>query len=384
MSRTKHLRFVRLIAQLGLFSVVLAAGSLFATSDVGATSLASQIAQLQSQEANLRSQLASLQGQASQADQQAAATQQQVAQAQAELAQEQQQLNRADAALATTNDQVARTQAQIVVDRAQLASLVTQMYQHGSSDNLSSAIANSSGVSQFVDNTLQLQTVGQQFSALTSHLLSEENSLQSLKASQTRQQEQVSQLVSSLQAKTSQLQAEEASFNAAASSLSGQAGQIATEIQNIAGQISTLQSEEVAVTDYGGSAGAEEGTILSTSAAPSPPYATPGDPYPWGQCTWYVATQTYVPWAPMGNADQWVGLDIQSGAYSVGATPRVGSMVVFRPGGAYDPYYGHVAWVVQVLGPDSFVVREGNFLGLGEVATSAIYTLQGVEGFIYG
>ena len=384
MSRSSFSRPVRLMARVGVFGVVLGAGSLLATGDVGATSLASQIQQLQAQESSLSAQLSSLKGEASQAGQQAAATQQLVAQAESQLAQAQQQLNEADAKLADTNDQIATTQAQITVDRVQLATLVTQLYQHGSANSLSSAIANSSGISQFVDNTLQMQSVGLEFSQLTSHLLSAEASLQSLKTSQTRQQEQVAALVGAFQGKADQLQSEEASFNAQASSLSGQAGQIAAQIQQIGGQIITLQAEEAAVSYYGGSAGAEGGTILSTSAAPSPPYATPGDGYPWGQCTWYVATQTYVPWAPLGNADQWVMLDYQSGAYQVGMTPRVGSMVVFRPGGAYDPYFGHVAWVVSVLSPTSFVVREANYLGLGEVDTRAIYTVQGVEDFIYG
>jgi surface antigen len=384
MSQAKNSRTLRWIAQAGLFGLVFAGGALFATGDVGATSLASQISQLQSQESSLRAQLAAVQGKASHANQQAAAAQLQVSETQTQLAQKQQELNRADAALAVTNDHIATTQAHVVVDRAQLASLVTQMYQRGSSNSIGGAIADSSGISQFVDNTLQLQTVGQQFSQITSQLLSEENSLQTLRATQTRQQQQVAALVVGLQSRAAQLQSEEASFNAAAASLGGQAGQIAAQIQAISRKIVSLQAEEVAVTSYGGSAGAEEGTILSTSGPPSPPYATPGDPYPWGQCTWYVATQTNVPWAPDGNADQWVGLDYQSGAYPVGMTPRAGAMVVFSPGGAYDPYYGHVAWVVQVLGPNSFVVREANFLGLGEVDTRAIYTLQGVEGFIYG
>lgn len=384
MSQAKYSRSLRLTAHAGLFAVVLAGGALFATGQVGATSLASQISQLQSREAALRAQLAAVQGRASHANQEAAAAQLQVSKTQGQVALKQQQLNRADAALAVTNDHIAQTQAKVVVDRAQLASLVTQLYQRGSSNSLGSAIADSSGISQFVDNTLQLQTVGQQFSQITAQLLLEERSLQTLKVTQTRQQQQVAALVVSLQNRAVQLQAAEAAFNAAAASLGGQAGQIAAQIQAISRKVVALQAEEAAVTSYGGSAGAEEGTILSTSGPPSPPYATPGDPYPWGQCTWYVATQTNVPWAPDGNADQWVGLDYQYGSYAVGMTPRAGSMVVFSPGGAYDPYYGHVAWVVAVLGPNSFVVREANFLGLGEVDTRAIYTLQGVEGFIYG
>ncbi|MHB8331046.1 MAG: CHAP domain-containing protein [Candidatus Dormibacteria bacterium] len=384
MSHTKASRCLRLSAQLGLFGVVGMAASLFATSDVGASSLGQQIAQLKGQQASLSSQLASLQGRASQAGQQAAATQQQVSATQNQLAQEQQQLNRANAALANTNDQIAVAQAQIVVDRSQLATLVTELYQHGSANNLSTAIADSSGIAQFVDNTLQMQSVGQQFSTLTTHLVTAENSLKVLQASETLQQQQVAELVSTLQSRTAQLQSQEAAFSQEASSLGGQAGQIAAQIQQVASQIQTLQAEEVAVSNYGGPAAAEEGTILQTYGSPSPPYGTSPDNYPWGQCTWYVATQTNVPWAPGGNADQWVSEDASMGAYAWGTTPRVGSMVVFRPGGAYDPYFGHVAWVVAVVSPTTFIVKEDNFIGFGEVDMREIYTLQGVEGFIYG
>lgn len=281
MSQNKASRCLRLSAQLGLFGMAGLAASLFATSDVGASSLGQQIAQLQAQQSSLSSQLASVRGQASQAGQQAAATQQQVNVTLSQLAQEQQQLNRANAALATTNDQIAVEQAQIVVDRSQLATLVTQMYQHGSADNLSTAIADSSGIAQFVDSTLQLQTVGQQFSTLTTQLLTEEAALKTLQASQVVQQEHVSSLVAGLQSRSAQLQSQEASFNQQASSLSGQAGQIASQIKQVASQIQTLQAEEIAVSNYGGSAGAEEGTILATYGPPSPPTApvpttTPG------------------------------------------------------------------------------------------------------------
>ncbi len=385
MSHTRCPRSVRLVAQLGLFGVVLAAASLLATGDVGASSLASQIAQLQSREASLRSQLASLQGKASSAGQQAAATQQQVATTEAQVAQAERAFNRANAALAATNAQIATTQVQVVLDRSQLASLVTELYQHGTADNLSSAIANSSGVAQFVANTLQLQTVGQQFSALTQKLVTDENSLQSRKVAQTRQEQQVVGLEASLQTQAAELQSQQVQFSQQASALTGQAGQVASEIQQVSTQIQTLQAEQAAIGNYTGPAGAEGGAILNVYGPPSPPYASTPDNYPWGQCTWYVATQTEVPWAPFGNGGQWISEDYAMGSpYPVGMTPRANSMVVFNPGGAYDPYYGHVAWVVAVLGPTTFIVKEANYVGWGEVDEREINTLQGVAGFIYG
>ena len=382
MSRALRSRLLRLTAQLGLFgTLVLAAGSMVAR-PAGASGIGTQIAQLQAQENALRSQLSAVQGQASTAAQQAATTQQQVAAAQARLAQGQAELAQANAALAQTNDHIAITQAQIVLDRNQLAQLVREMYQHGNADNLSTAIADSSGVTQFFDTTLQLQTVGQQFSSLTQQLTTEEAQLRSLQAAQQLQQQKVAALVTSFQAAANQLQVQEVSFQNQASSLSGQAGQIASQIQQVAARIQTLQAEEAAISAYGGPASAEEGTILRTFPAPAPSYP---DSYPWGQCTWFVAGQTNVPWQPRGNADQWVQEDYSMGTpYAVGSTPRVGSMVVFDPGGVYDYYYGHVAWVVAVLGPSTFVVEEDNFLGGGLADAREIYTLQGVEGFIYG
>ena len=385
MSHTRFRRSSRLSAQLGLFSVVAAAAFLLATGDVGASSLGSQIAQLQSQEASLRLQLASLQGAASTASQQAAGTQQRVATTEAQVAQAEQAFNRANAALAATNAQIATTQGQIVRDRSQLASLVTELYQHGTAEGLSSAVANSSGVAQFVANTLQLQTVGQQFSALTQKLVNDENSLQSRKMAQTRQQQQVLGLEASLQSQAASLQAQEVQFSQQAAALTGQAGQIAAQIQQVSNRVQTLQAEQAAIDNFTGPTGSKGGAILHVYGPPSPPYATSPDNYPWGQCTWYVATQTVVPWAPFGNGGQWVEEDRAMGTpYPVGMTPEVNSMVVFNPGGAYDPYYGHVAWVVAVLGPTTFIVKEANYVGWGEVDEREITTLQGVAGFIYG
>ncbi len=382
MSPSLKPRALRLMAQLGLFGTATLAASLLVTGQAGATSLGSQIAQLQAQENSLRAQLSSLQGQASSADQQAAATQQQVSAAEARLAQGQTQLAEANSALAQTNDSLAKTQAQIVLDRDQLAQLVRQMYQHGNANNLSTAIADSSGVTQFFDTTLQLQSVGQEFSVLTGQLAIDQSRLQALQAAQQTQQQQVAALVVSLQATANQLQAQEAAYQLQASSLTGQAAQLAGQIQQVAQHIQTLQAEEAAVASYGGPAGAQEGTIIRTFAAPSPAYP---DGYPWGQCTWFVAGQTNVPWQPRGNADQWIQADYGMGTpYAVGSTPRVGSMVVFDPGGAYDIPYGHVAWVVAVVGPSTFIVTEANFVGTGIADEREIYTLQGVAGFIYG
>jgi len=62
--------------------------------------------------------------------------------------------------------------------------------------------------------------------------------------------------------------------------------------------------------------------------------------------------------------------------------PRLGSLVVFGPGGGYSGF-GHVAYVVAVQSRTSFTIDEGNFLGLGVIDQRHIGSLNDVEAFIY-
>ena len=102
--------------------------------------------------------------------------------------------------------------------------------------------------------------------------------------------------------------------------------------------------------------------------------------FPWGQCTWYVASLREVPWS--GNADQWLGNAAAMG-YSTGRTPRPGAIVVWGPGNGYS-YYGHVAYVVAVVSPTDFYVDEANFDEIpGNIDSREVTTLNDVEGFIY-
>jgi surface antigen len=103
------------------------------------------------------------------------------------------------------------------------------------------------------------------------------------------------------------------------------------------------------------------------------------DDYPWGQCTWYVASLRNVYWS--GNAWEWA-YTARAAGRPEGMTPRVGSMVVFGPGNGYSQF-GHVAYVVAVQGSGSFTVDEANMLGLGVVDQRHIGSLHDVEAFIY-
>ncbi len=80
-----------------------------------------------------------------------------------------------------------------------------------------------------------------------------------------------------------------------------------------------------------------------------------GNPFPYGQCTWYANQRyyqlhgIYVPWTTNSNAWQW-----QSRAYDfhwhVSSTPSVGAIIDLQPWvqGAYS--LGHVAVVERLLG----------------------------------
>ncbi len=81
--------------------------------------------------------------------------------------------------------------------------------------------------------------------------------------------------------------------------------------------------------------------------------------FPYGQCTWYVATRRFVPWG--GNAKSWL-LNAQRYGYDIGKKPVIGAIVVTRE----NALYGHVAYVEDVTS-DVIVISEMNFRGWGVV-----------------
>jgi surface antigen len=105
-----------------------------------------------------------------------------------------------------------------------------------------------------------------------------------------------------------------------------------------------------------------------------------GKNYALGQCTYYVARSLgYIP-GDLGNADQWASKAAEQG-FDVSHTPKVGTAVVYGPGGAYSPQYGHVAVVTAVNADGTFTVSEMNVDGTG-VADTRTSSLNDVIGFI--
>lgn len=81
--------------------------------------------------------------------------------------------------------------------------------------------------------------------------------------------------------------------------------------------------------------------------------------FPYGQCTWYVATRRFVPWS--GHAKSWL-VNAQKYGYEIGTTPAVGAIVVTKE----NALYGHVAYVEDVT--DKYIlISEMNYKGWGIV-----------------
>ncbi len=108
--------------------------------------------------------------------------------------------------------------------------------------------------------------------------------------------------------------------------------------------------------------------------APSEPAAV--DPFPWGECTYWVASQRYIPWS--GNAVNW-WVNAQAYGEPEGQVPVVGAIAVFD-----NDYDGHVGFVTKVLPNGSWVQSEMNVYGLGVEDTRTLSPSVGYFlGFIY-
>jgi len=104
-------------------------------------------------------------------------------------------------------------------------------------------------------------------------------------------------------------------------------------------------------------------------------YSSGAHSFPWGWCTWYVASRRHVPWG--GNAGTWLYHAKAYGA-NIGRTPKPGAIMV-----SGESRWGHVGIVESVSG-GSFTISEMNYKGFGVVDRRTITTGSGfVKGFIY-
>ncbi len=348
-----------------------------------ANSYGDQISQLQSQYDTLGTQLHSLQGSEATANAQAAAVQQQIDSTQAQVAQTQTQIVQLNLALAQTAEAIQVDTVHLNGEKAQLTQVMVVIYTAGGT-GVVAGLVDSQSIAELMEKLGSATAMSQKFQQLIAAVKADEQRLTALRQTQQAQLAQAAQAESQLETLEAQLQGQEAQLKAQVASLGAQAAGLINQRQSLLDQIATVQAEEQAAAEAaaaaaaaaaaGGGGGGSCGAALCPFAFGDIPNS-----FPWGQCTWYVASLREVTW--WGNADAWLG-NAQAQGYSTGSTPKPGSIVVWGSGGGYS-YYGHVAYVVGVISSTDFYVDEANYNGLGQVDARQVTTLNDVEGFIY-
>jgi len=115
----------------------------------------------------------------------------------------------------------------------------------------------------------------------------------------------------------------------------------------------------------------QNSTTRLQEGRPTNPYTgrgSGGDPYPPGECTYYVwSRRSDLPWFAgwHGDARYWADSARASG-FPVYTVPKAGAVVVFQPGQDYAGSVGHVAYVESVSSDQSsMVISEMNITGWG-------------------
>jgi surface antigen len=329
-----------------------------------------QIATLQSQYDAIGVQIQSLQGDQTAATAQAVAVEQQVAGTQASLQAVEAHMIQLNTALATTDENLQEDGAHLTSDKSQLSQVMVVIYTAGGASAVT-GLVDSPSVSEFMDRLVSAQSVGQKVQAMIAAVRSDEQALDALRQTQQTDLASAAAAQTQLESLQSQLQAQQAQLQQQITALGGQVAGLVTQRQSLLSQIATVRAQQAAAAshNYGGG-------ILQPFA-----FGSINDDYPWGQCTWYVASLRTVTW--MANAKDWFEF-AQWDGYLTGMTPEPGAIVVWGGGHGYNALYGHVAYVVAVSGPSHFTVDEANYYLIpGQVDQRQVNTLSDVEGFIY-
>ena len=113
-----------------------------------------------------------------------------------------------------------------------------------------------------------------------------------------------------------------------------------------------------------------------TYSTPSSADASKSRQFPYGYCTWYVASKTFVPWN--GHAKSWL-TNARAYGFSTGSVPAVRAIVVTTE----NRWYGHVAFV-EAVHDNTITVSEMNYVGWGRrsVRTIPINSYK-IRGYVY-
>ena len=332
------------------------------------------MAALQGRVSALEQQIIALQLQSAPLQFDAVQAQAQAAAAQAQLAQDQLALANSNVDLARTTTLLASVQTKLAHDRRSLAALLVTAYKTTSNNTALRALLSSTSLSQTLDIIMRYSQVTDSMVSLVRSVSAASDEITALRAEQTAEQQQAQQKVNAVQAEQAQTLADQARFEREASHLTGRAAMLTQQLQDVLAQLAVADGQQAASVGFSGVDGASQGGAM-------PPFAFGPrvDNFPWGQCTWYVASLRDVTWG--GDAWEWVASAAAQGKPE-GMTPKPGSLVVFGPGNGSSAL-GHVAYVETVVSPNSFIVDEANVYGLGVVDKRLVASLQNVEGFIY-
>ncbi len=331
------------------------------------THLQAEVTALEQQILALQLQSAPFQLQAVQAQQRVATLQQQLAAAQLELA-------GANVRVAETTGRLQALQPVLAADREQLGALILGSYKITTDGTALTAVLSSQSLAQGLDRLLSYQQVTDGMETLLLRVRGEVQELADLQLQQHQQQQQITAQVSSVQALQAQATQDEATYQRKAVRLTGRAAALTQQLDVLLRQLAALEGVQIANVDVsGGNVGSVAGGLPAFAFGPRL------DDFPWGQCTWYVASLRDVTWS--GNAWEWAAAAAAAGE-AEGLVPKPGAIVVFGRGNGYSDI-GHVAYVETVTGPTSFVVDEANVYGLGVVDRRAVASLNDVEAFIY-
>jgi surface antigen len=371
-------RRVSLVASAGAIAL-LVVGSPFSQRTVLADQFTQQIQALSAQAGALNRAIASLSNASSAALGNALASSQAIANTQGKLAQAQLELDQANKNLANTTAQVPIVRSEYTADQADLANILVHVYELTDDGSVTAILVDSKSFMDAMDALTSADHVSARVQQLVTQIQGKRDQLDRLQKQQVLDQLHANALVASLQTLSGQQQTEEVAFRQQASSLTGKAATLLGQLQGVRAKIVEVRREqEAAAAAAAAAAGAGAAQVDGNALRPFA-FGPRMDDYPWGQCTWYVASLRDVYWS--GNAWEWA-YTARAAGRPEGMRPRVGSLVVFGPGHGYSQF-GHVAYVVGVQGATSFTVDEANMLGLGIVDQRHITSLHDVEAFIY-
>jgi surface antigen len=350
-----------------------------------------QIDQLQQQYDSLGTQLQSLQGGEAAANANAASVQQQIAVTEAQIASDQTQIDQLNLALAQTAEAIQVDTTHLAAQKTQLTKLTVEIYTQGGA-GVVDGLVDSQSIADFMEQLDSATRVSRQVQQLMAQVEADEQALNLLQQTQQSHLAQAAQAESQLEADQAALQGHESELKQQAASLGSQAAGLVGQRNSLLSQIASVRAQQQAAEEAAAAAAAEAAAAAAAAAKSGGgsgmcggalcPFAFGSipDSFPWGQCTWYVASLREVPWG--GNADEWLG-NADAMGYSTGSKPKPGAIVVWGPGNGYS-HYGHVAYVVAVVSPTDFYVDEANFDEIpGNIDSREITTLNDVEGFIY-